>query len=312
MRAKGVIAIDAGGHSFKACVIDWETLDVISDLVNVPIESSGTKEQLLGNFSHIVSETQAAADALGVQVVSIAFSCPGPMDYYGGISLMNHKWQAIKGIPIRRHLYESGVDVSVPIFFCHDGTSLIFGHMATKMTEGCKSIAGYIIGTGLGFGIIKEGMPQSDELGVPKFALFKRPYGESTLELNVASKGIPTLYGKIAKEESNLTAKEIADLAFAGDATAQVAYQEMGRILASSSYDLLAEHEVDCVVFGGRISHSYALFGPQFEQTLADHGVRIESIIQAQESETIAMQGVSYYAKTNLAAKKESVDEKVQ
>lgn len=312
MKTKGIIAIDAGGHSFKACVIDWETLGVVSDLVNVPIESSGSKEQLLGNFSHIVSETQAAADAMGVQIASIAFSCPGPMDYYGGISLMSHKWQAIKGVPIRQYLYENGVDASVPIFFCHDGTSLIFGHMATKMAEGCKSIAGYIIGTGLGFGIIKEGTPQNNELGVPKFALFKRPYGDSTLELNVASKGIPTLYGKILREKSDLTAKEIADLAFAGDVAAQGAYQEMGRILASSSYDLLAEHEVDCVVFGGRISHSYALFGPQFEQTLADHGVRLESIIQAQESETIAMQGVSYYAKTNFSTKKESVNEKVQ
>ena len=296
---KGIIAVDAGGQSFKSCVVDWETLTPVTPLVFEPIDSGAERNVLLGSFKSIVSQALHGAADRDIPVCGVAFSCPGPMDYHNGISLMDHKWPHIKGASIPEFLYENLLDRSIPVTFCHDGNSLILGQIAAGVTKSSRSIAGYIIGTGLGFGIIKDGEMQNDERGVPKFALFKRPYRDSSLELFVASKGIPALYNEISKKSVDVSAKDVAQMAFAGDRAAIEAYEMMGRILAETSYDILADYEVDCIIFGGRISDSFDLFGPSFQKVLKKHGVSVQLIIRAEQSETIAMQGAAYHAKYN-------------
>ena len=292
---KVIIGVDAGGQSFKTALIDAKTLSPLSSPVFLEINSLGTREELLGNFITIVAMGLQQAKAEKHEVIAVAFSAPGPIDYYKGISLMDHKWPAIKGISIPDALHAKIIPTSVPVFFCHDAHSLIYGEIATHAVSG-NSTAGFIIGTGLGFGIIRDNTPEADKTGTPKFGLWKTPYLDGTLEDYVASRGIPKLYDEIIGDATNLSAKDIGNLADNGDPEAISAYKKMGAILAERTHKIFKDYLVDSIVFGGRISNSFHIFGPVFTKTLETFGLRIPEICQVTASETLSIQGAAYHA----------------
>ena len=293
---KAVIGIDAGGQSFKAAPVDADTLGLLCDPAYIRIDSEAQKDELLACFGRIVSLGLSMAEEHGADAIAVAFSCPGPLDYYNGISRMDHKWPAIKGVSIPDYLRQSGaITKRIPVYFVHDAHSLIFGSALNEPMEG-RSIAGFIIGTGLGFGIVRNGRPVADEYGVPVFGLFRKPFMDSTLEDYIASKGIPRLYSIEIGSETELDAKAIGDLAEEGDADAVAAYRKMGTILAANAFPFLKEHGVDSCVFGGRISNSFDIFGPAFSAELFRlHAGDIASR-HIDDPEAISIQGAANYA----------------
>ncbi len=292
---KAIIGVDAGGQSFKTVLIDASTLAPLTLPEFLEINSLGTKEELIGNFITIVGMGLKQARAKGIEVIAAAFSSPGPLDYYRGISLMDHKWPAIKGVSIPDALHSTVLPPSIPVFFCHDAHSLIYGEIATHAVKG-HATAGFIIGTGLGFGIIRQNIPEADELGTPIFGLWKTPYLHRKLEDYVASRGIPRLYEEIVGFSSDLSAKDIGDLADDGNEEAGLAYQKMGTILAECTQQIFKAYAVDSIVFGGRISNSFHIFGPAFTKTLHEFGLHIPEIQQVTATETLSMQGAAYHA----------------
>lgn len=293
---RAVIGIDAGGQSFKAAPVDVDTLDLLCAPEFVKIDSEAGRDELLSSFSDIVRLGVSLAESQNAEVIAVAFSCPGPLDYHRGISRMDHKWRSIKGESIPDHLHKTGVIArETPVCFVHDAHSLIFGSALNERMEG-RSIAGFIIGTGLGFGIVRNGRPVADEYGVPIFGLFRRPCKDLTLEDYIASKGIPRLYSIQTGSETALDAKAIGDLADEGDAAAVGAYQEMGRILAENVAPILKEYEVDSCVFGGRISNSFGIFGPEFNSKLTALGAGNIDSKHIDNPEAVSIQGAANYA----------------
>jgi len=292
---KAIIGVDAGGQSFKTVLIDATTLAPLTLPEFLEINSLGTKKELLGNFITIVGMGLKQAKAKGIEVIAAAFSSPGPLDYYRGISLMDHKWPAIKGLSIPDALHATVLPPSIPVFFCHDAHSLIYGEIATHAING-HATAGFIIGTGLGFGIIRENIPEADESGNPIFGLWKTPYLHGRLEEYVASRGIPRLYDEIVGFSSNLSAKDIGKLADDGNLEAGLTYKKMGAILAESTHKIFKAYAVDSIVFGGKISNSFHIFGPAFTNALNEFGLHIPEIQQVAETETLSIQGAAYHA----------------
>ncbi|MDK2860479.1 MAG: hypothetical protein PWP25_1665 [Sphaerochaeta sp.] len=292
---KAIIGVDAGGQSFKTALIDAKTLSPLSSVEFLGIDSLGTRDALLGDFIKIVEMGLKQAKDQNIDVTAVAFSAPGPVDYHRGISLMDHKWSAIKGVSIPDALHASTIPASTPVFFCHDAHSLIYGEIATHAVKG-QSTAGFIIGTGLGFGIIRNNLPEWDEKGTPKFGLWKTPYLDGKLEDYVASRGIPKLYDGIVGFSANLSAKDIGYLADEGNREARLAYEKMGTLLAEKTHQLFKDYSVDSIVFGGRISNSFHIFGPAFTETLETFGLAIPEICQVAETETLSIQGAAYHA----------------
>lgn len=291
---RAVLGIDAGGQSFKVAPIDVDTCGLLCDPDYIRIDSCAQSEILLESFAEIIRRGISMSGNAGYEVEAVSFSCPGPMDYFKGISRMDHKWKSIKGISIPDYLHDKVLPPEIPVYFVHDAHSLIFGSVLNDDIKE-KNIAGFIIGTGLGFGIVQNGNPVTDEYGVPVFGLFRRPYKEHHLEDYVASKGIPRLYEMATGSGTDLDAKAIGDLADAGDENAIAAYQKMGRILAENCSDLLAEYKIDLCVFGGRISNSFRVFGPSFDSVLHSQNISIETR-HIENPEAVSMQGAANYA----------------
>lgn len=230
----------------------------------------------------------------------MACSCPGPFDYLHGVSLMDHKWKAIKGIPLEQDFHRNGLPPEVPVFFCHDGNGLVLGEMSVGVARGYERVGGYIIGTGLGFGACCDGKLQIDALGNPVFRLFTRPYRGETIEAFAASKGVPRWYGMITGKETYASAKEIGEMADTGDANAIQAYASMGQAIAEVSADIIRDYRLQCLVFGGRISNSLSVFGPAYAATLTRLGLTVPVMVKSQGGEALSMSGAASYGKMQL------------
>ncbi|WP_320128572.1 ROK family protein [uncultured Sphaerochaeta sp.] len=306
---KTILGVDAGGQSFKFALLDYDSLEQLDEVVYLPIDSDGKTEDLLGVFREVSRQGMEKAKKLELDLVAVAFSSPGPLDYYQGISLMDHKWASIKGINLVKDLHSHGLPSSIPVFFCHDAHCLILGEIAMGKAGAFHSIGGFIIGTGLGFGIVKAGRMEANELGIPKFGLYKRPYKDATIEAYVASKGIPRIYDQLSGRETCFDARRIGLLAKEGDEVACETYHSMGRALALTVADLVNSYSLDCMVFGGRISNSFEIFAPAFAEELAIHCKRVPYIYQSQGSEVLSMKGAALYAKQS--GRKRGYDEKV-
>ena len=159
---RAVLGIDAGGQSFKVAPIDADTCRLLCDPDYIRIDSGAPSEILLESFAEIIRRGVFMSGNAGYEVEAVSFSCPGPMDYFKGISRMDHKWKSIKGISIPDYIHDKVLPPEIPVYFVHDAHSLIFGSVLNDDIKE-RNIAGFIIGTGLGFGIVQNGNPVTDE-----------------------------------------------------------------------------------------------------------------------------------------------------
>ena len=95
-----ILAVDAGGTSFKYALLNDEDYSIIGKEQFYPISSFGTKEELLGSFFRLFKDAQKQCDELSLTLSRVALSVPGPFDCARGVSLMKHKWLALKDVPL--------------------------------------------------------------------------------------------------------------------------------------------------------------------------------------------------------------------
>ena len=81
-----VLAIDAGGTSFKSALIDADGGLVPGSFYQCPVCSNRTLDEVLATYAELIRH----ALSRGIFIRGIGGSTPGPFDYHGGISLMKH------------------------------------------------------------------------------------------------------------------------------------------------------------------------------------------------------------------------------
>ncbi len=122
-----------------------------------------------------------------------------------------------------------------------------------------------MIGTGLGFAVMKNGRILQNENKGPAYSIFRLPFHGATAEDFVSGRGIVNRYNKEAKVPA-ANAKEVADRADAGDALGLRVHAEMGADLAEIIGPILKDLRIKALYLGGQISKSFALF----EEALRD------------------------------------------
>lgn len=292
-----ILGIDAGGQTFKFSLLKYSNLKPLFEPIYTSIDSNGSKQSILDVWNSIIKKAMKIAEENNGEIKLIGCSCPGPFDYYNGISLMDHKWKSIKGVNLPKTFYENGLNPKIPVFFCHDAHSLVFGEIASGRCKSFSTVGGFIIGSGLGFGTVSKGSILADTLGTPIFRMFCRPFRNETIEDFAASRGIPRLFKEITGRSTELSAKEIGDLANKGDEKAILAYRKMGEAIATVSSKIIEDYKIDCLIFGGRISNSFDVFIPAFKEELERKGTKIPLLLKSQNSEMLSIIGASYYGK---------------
>lgn len=261
------IAIDAGGTYFKSALVTPEG-EIQGVVYSVPSDSKGSAETILGAYRETIRIQAAALYENGYKFGGVCIDTPGPFDLKNGISLMEHKFAAIKGVDLKAHiracLEAEGLDSGLPISFTHDSTAFLLGEAAPLERAGYRRIAGVMLGTGLGFAMAIDGRPLLSPTGGPAVSIWARPFKGKIAEDFISGRGVQALYG-----DSTKSALDIERLAKAGDEKAAEAYAEMGSLLGELLAPILTEYKIEAFIAGGQISRGFSLFGETLKAALA-------------------------------------------
>lgn len=238
------LLLDVGGTFIKGAVAETTTsTPVFTDRFEIPIDSAGS-------FDAISASLRAACSRVA-SCGRVAVAIPGPFDYAEGTFLMKHKFASVYGLSFRAL---AGIPDTVPVTFVHDVNCMLAGEIAYGAARDFQNAALVTLGTGLGFAVAVEGSILVAPSGSPEVGIWDLPWRDGILEDYVSSRGIRRLYSK------ELSVKDMADAARAGDIEAEQAFRYAGDILVQALEPILYQYDVECLLFGGQISRSYDLF----------------------------------------------------
>lgn len=236
------ILLDVGGTFIKC-----------SDGREIPIDSNGTREQIVSALKEAVADYSIVRAAV-----------PGPFNYETGHFLMKHKFAAVYD-----EYFQDIVGVE-DCRFIHDVNCMLLGEVRRGNGREYRNVAMIALGTGLGFAVSVNGEILKNENGSPVVSIYNRPYKGGVLEDYASKRGVWKLYG-----DDTISVKDIAAKAFDGDAKASAAFSEMGTVIAEQIAPLMKEYAIECLLLGGQISRSCELFVPAMQACFRSAGVEL-------------------------------------
>ena len=266
------LAIDAGGTYFKAALITAGGEICPESRRRYRVDSEGSAESIHAAYRGLIREQLRTAADLELTVGTVVVDTPGPFDFAGGRSLMQHKFQAICGIPLIPWIREEAGEL--PVHFLHDSTAFLLGEHWKGNLQGFSDAAGVMLGTGLGFAYMQGGEVQLNPTGGPACSLFRSPYGSGTAEDAVSRRGILRRYCERAADACPaLDVADIAGLAGEGEPAALLTFAETGRMLGEILLPVLREKGSRALAVGGQISKAWPYFGQSLQEALAPAGL---------------------------------------
>lgn len=284
---KCVIALDAGGTFLKSGIFEGGRL-VPGTLDKEPVNSSGNSaEEVKTSYTNILGRMSERARELGFEPERISVDIPAPFDYEAGVSMMKHKYAAIYGVPLRPWFGEAVGDI--PVRFMHDSAAFIQG-AAADLPEYSR-IAGVMIGTGFGFGMMIDGEPLRKPNGEPLVELYDKPIDGRLAEDFVSARGLIGIYEGLSGKKVD-AGKLIGEGALAGDENCVKAYNIMADVLARALLPVLDEYKIEALVLGGQISNSFAVFEETLRRGLADVKTLVK-IVRASDIDMVHLVGAA-------------------
>ena len=269
---KCILAVDGGGTFHKAALFCG--MELIADtFISVPAKSAGTAEEIADAFRSLgVAAVKKAAD-MGYEIEAVGMCMPGPFDYVTGTLKMDHKFAAAKGEQVAPWLQESLGDV--PVYFGHDATVFVRGGVYLENLQQHKNLCGATLGTGLGFGSMKDGKVLVNEIGTPLISLWGRPYMGTIAEEFISRRAVIREF-EANCDKRGLDVYDISLLARAGDEAAKKAFSELGRHLGIVAGGVVEENGFTAFMLGGAISKSADLILPSVLEVLGEKAANCE------------------------------------
>lgn len=247
---------------------------LISDsFLQVPVDSQGSADEIAGAYRTLVRSAKELSDKFDVHIARVSVCIPGPFDYAGGVSRMEHKYQSVFGVSMRPWFSEALGDI--PISFLHDSTAFLLGAVKNEDLLHHRRICGVIIGTGLGFASMYDGKIKLNPQGGPGISIFSRPFGDGIAEDYVSRRAIELSYSRLNPVQPVPPVKDIAGLAKDGDPGAAKCFVDMGRCLGQVLRSIIEEKLFTLVLLGGAISKSAELFISELRDTLSELNVEV-------------------------------------
>jgi glucokinase len=264
------MSLDIGGSHVTAAVIDSLLRDILPGTRSrVGTDQSAKCEVILDTWAQAALQ---AVSAPGVGAVSrIGMAIPAPFDYGRGVSLMQHKFRALYGLPVVTLLTEQfrGSPLQgAPIVFANDADLFALGEWWAGAAQDRERVIGLTLGTGLGSGFIAHGRIVTSGPEVPAAGeIWNLAYLDGVAEDYVSGRAITITYARASG--SRLAASEIAKRAEDGEPAARDAFASLALHLARILEPHLVRFRPACIVIGGNIARAWPAFGPQLRVALS-------------------------------------------
>ena len=241
MTTGNILVLDVGGSFLKYGVADEKGALLPGSVGEAPARADESPEKVYEAFEEVIRRARETAPLAG------ACACfPGPFDYTHGVFRMKHKFQALYGCSILPPFQKAGL----PVRFLHDSTSYILGEAFDGTLQGAESPCCVMLGTGLGFAMMKGGKVLIDQNQTPALSLWCAPFREGIAEDYVSTRAIQAAYGQ------PLSVKDIAGLARQGDEKALQAFRKTGEALSELMGIIDRRFHPDKLALGGQIARS--------------------------------------------------------
>ena len=282
-------ACDMGGTYIKAaCVLPDGSL--LEPFIMTASRSDGPLDGILEAWAETFTLLLAQADKAGLSIEGIGVSTPGPFDYKRKMSLMNHKFQAIRGIDLEEAIRGRIPLPDLPFLFVQDANAFLAGEQKFGAAKEVSNCTGVTLGTGLGFAAMADGRFLTNGWDACYIALYRQPWGDGILEDIVSGRGISTAYREATGKELN--AKDVGLAAKSGDCNALEVMARLGAALGRGIAFHMIHTYSELLVVGGQISKDFNLFADTLIDALKKDGYT-GPVRQAQYPEDAALYGAA-------------------
>jgi glucokinase len=308
------LGVDIGGTSLRCGLVRASGAIFRGSLRKVTIDSKGDRESILGTFAAPLKE-------LLFHSVTPGFLCGHrsryvrPLDYAGpfvhGASIrMSDLWGRIKDELRRRlKLPEEG-----PMIFEVDAWAFARGEAWKGAGKGYRRILAITLGSGMGSAFVADGRLLSEGPGVPSPYgwMGGLPYGVGIVDDQFSRRGILARYRFLTGHplSPGKDVKDLAARARRGDALCKELFGQFGTELGRVLLPTIQQFHPECLVFGGRISRSFDLFGDSVKQALEGQAPGLRKISVARSISLSAIRGGARLAFENTRQAASSSSEK--
>jgi predicted NBD/HSP70 family sugar kinase len=266
--AARIVALDIGGSHVTAAVVDSGARDVVDGTrVHLEVDESAESGVILDTWAKAALQAAMSAER-GIERIGMAI--PAPFDYARGVSLMEHKFRALYGLPVVGLLAErfggsrlEGAGIAV----ANDADLFALGEWWAGSARGRERMIGLTLGTGLGSGFVARGRIVTEGAEVPAGGeIWNVPYLDGVAEDYVSGRAITASYAQASGR--TLAASDVAQRAGSGDSVALGAFADMAVHLGRILEPHVARFRPQCIVVGGSLARAWALFGPRLGEAL--------------------------------------------
>ncbi|CAN5124391.1 ROK family protein [soil metagenome] len=273
---RNFVGLDVGGTTMKAAVVNDDGTPLSKPVV-LDTKPERGQEAGLETMCESIRQAVAAAKLSMNEIAAIGVATPGLMDIPAGLILDPPNLKPWRNVPVRDHIKDV---FKKPTAFQNDANAATYGEYWVGAGRGMKSLIMFTLGTGVGGGIIVDDRiieghsSHGGELGHLRIDLpdhgrlcgcgrrgCLEAYASATSIVQrgreaLASDREPSkLREKLHDEDGQaLTAKEIFQVAAAGDELAMKIVDDTAYFLALGCTACLAVVDPQMIVIGGGVA----------------------------------------------------------
>jgi glucokinase len=257
------IGLDLGGTNLRAAAIDQA--GKMLDRVSGQTAYSAGREAILHDMAGAIQtlrDRQNAAELAGIGV-----AVPGFIQLKEGVIRNSNNLATLEGFPIRDELSRR---LGAPVILENDANAAALGEKWIGAGRGVDDLVLLTLGTGVGGGIIANGkilrghLGMAGELGHITVVPNGNPCGcgnRGCVEKHASATAI-TAMAKLLGLGDGLTAKEVYDLAIAGNEKAKTIFVSMGEALGIALAMLVNAFNFPLYLLSGGVLAAWDLFAP--------------------------------------------------
>lgn len=264
MKGKFVLGVDLGGTKIS-CGIVSTSGEVVGNPLTLPTRGFDSEKVIINRIFDVIIEVLETGTLKPADIAGIGVGATGPLDMKEGLILECPFLPTLNYFPLRQAIHEK---FNIPVYLDNDANCFALGESLFGGGRGFEIVLGYTLGTGLGnAAVIHKKIFQ----GATQHAceIWPSPYRGRTIEDFVSGRGISRMFKDLQGGEKS--ALEIAELAYAGNKSAQQTWEQFGEHLAYAVSWGINTIDPNIVILGGSISNAFDLFAPTMERYLRPH-----------------------------------------
>jgi len=272
-----IVAVDIGGTHIRAAAYEP---DSINPLAHQRTRSYATES---GVFDRLVQAIEAVWQPGKVDAIGIA--SPGPLDPHTGMILDTPNIPEWVNFPVGPKLCDH---FGVPVYLDNDANMAALAEWVYGAGKGHDHLIYLTISTGIGGGVISNGHllqgfrgmgaelghmivdPEGPRCGCGGYGHIES-FSSGPAIARYANEQLNAGVKSSLQTQTKLSAAQVADAAFQGDALALSAFERAGFYLGIAVANYLAIFDPSILVFGGGVSQAGELLFKPFRESLQKH-----------------------------------------